>query len=275
MGIPNASLVGILDSAKLSADQCVACLSPIELDESVAISNQRRRAEWLAGRIAAKFVFLERERSSASARSSGLRMRQITLGDLAGFSSETYREVVVTKDKSPAGGAPRIGWRSQGEGVRTAISHSNGLACAFIGDTNAYALDIEAPSPRIPAFYLRNFTPRERNWTGECARLFNLDPDWLYTLLWSAKECLLKTPSFVRLSLWNMPAIEINVVAGSERLAAVHQATGLSGNFEILGVETPKGLGPASHFQLAVGGTANLILAAITNWTETAITGGV
>ncbi len=273
MAIPNASLVGILDSAELSADQCATCLSPTELAESAAIRSEQRRSEWLAGRMAAKFVFLKREQCGASARS--LSMRQIRASDLSEFPSEAYRDVTVARDKSPAGGAPRVGWRSKRESVRTAISHSNGLACAFIGDTEVCAVDIEAPSPRVPAFYMRNFTPRERNWTGDCARSFNMDPDWLYTLLWSAKECLLKTPAFATLSLWNMSSIEIDIVAGSERLKTVHQTAGLSGNFEYMRVETPQGLGPKSDFQLAVGGTANLILAAITNWTETAKTGGV
>jgi len=264
MAIPNApAVVGILDSADLSDDRCASCLDPVELEESFAIRHAQRRAEWLAGRIAAKYIFLEGQGSGTLADSAELRLQQITSGALAKFSSEAYRDVIVAKDKSPAGGPARIGWRWSGERVRTAISHVNGTACAFIGGTENYAVDLEAPSRRIPAFYSHNFTPRERSWTGDCARSFNLDSDWLYTLLWSAKECLLKTPAFATLSLWNMSSIEINILAGSERLKAVHQATALSANLEFLRVETLLGLGPATHFRLAVGGTAKLILAAI------------
>jgi 4'-phosphopantetheinyl transferase EntD len=265
MAIPNApALVGILDSADLSADRCASCLDPVEFEESFAIRHAQRRAEWLAGRIAAKYIFLERQGAGTLTDSPELRLQQITSGALAKFSSEAYRDVIVAKDKSPAGGPARIGWRCSGERVRTAISHVNGTACAFIGGTENYAVDLEAPSQRIPAFYLHNFTPRERSWTGDCARSFNIDTDWLYTLLWSAKECLLKTPAFATLSLWNMASIEINILAGSERLKAVHQARGFSGNLEFLQVETPQGVGSPRHFRLAVGGTANLILAAVT-----------
>jgi 4'-phosphopantetheinyl transferase EntD len=263
MAMPNApALVGILDSAELMAADSRVWLCAEEFQDYSLIRNQRRKDEWLAGRVAAKFVFLERERSSAPSAEPCL--RQIDAGALAEFPSETYREVIVSRDVSPAGGPARIGWRSKEERVRAAISHVNGTACAFIGSTETYSVDLEAPSPRIPAFYVHNFTPRERSWTSACASAFDLDSDWLYTLLWSAKECLLKTPAFATLSLWNMSSIEINIQAGSERLKAVHQSRGLSGNLEFLRAETLQRLGPPKHFQLAVGGTAKLILAVMT-----------
>ena len=274
MAIPNPPLVGVLDSAELSAGRHTSCLSPTEMDESCAISNRQRRAEWLAGRMAAKYVFLERQRCDASTDASDPRLRQISGNALQQFPSEAYREVIVARDKSPAGGAARIGWRSKPDRVNVAISHVQGFACAFIGNGGEYSVDLEAPSPRVPAFYAHNFTAHERSWTGDCARCFNLDPNWLYTLLWSVKECLLKTPAFAALSLWNMASIEINILAGADRLRAVHQATELSGNLAFLQAATLQDHCPAMNFRLAVGGTANLILTAITKFDEP-MTGGV
>lgn len=253
-------MVGILDAAEFAGEPA-QYLSPAELQECAAVRNERRREEWMAGRLAAKFVFLHRERSEASG--AELHLQKITTGDLAGFTPQDYRAAVVTKDPSPAGGPARIGWHARGETVKVAISHVNGLACAFIGSTQVYAVDLEARAARVPAFYAHNFTARERSWTSACARSFQLDSDWLYTLLWSVKECLLKTPDFATLSLWDMPAMEINVLSGSERLKAIHDAKGLTGQFEILQAEV-EGRNRQWPLRLAVSGTADLVVTAIT-----------
>ena len=257
------ALVGILDSAALPAFP-PAFLGPEELCGSSAIQHPRRREEWLAGRIAAKFVFLEREWVGASDPSAQLALRHITPSALAKFPAEAYRGVVVTRDQSPGGGPARIGRRFAEQPTPVAISHRNGHACALLGTGDVYSVDLEAPAPRIPEFYLHNFTPREQNWTSDCARQFHLDPNWLYTLLWSAKECLLKTPRFQSLSLWNMASLDIQILTGSERLKAIQDATNFFANLQFLQAATTCQGGPARQFQMAVGGTANLILTAMT-----------
>lgn len=249
--------VGLLNSTELSPDRYASCLNPAELAESSAISNQQRKAEWLAGRIAAKFVFLHRDGSE----SGELRLQEITGSMLDVFAPSTYRDVLVSRDKSPGGGPARIAWRSGGPARNVAISHVYGLACAFIGSTDVYAVDLETATARIPEFYAQNFTARERIWTAEC--------HWLYTLLWSAKECLLKTPAFRALSLWDMPSMEITILSGIESLRAIQDTTNFSGNFAFLEAEvTPaeriQSRCPAKRFRLAVSGTADLVITAIT-----------
>jgi 4'-phosphopantetheinyl transferase EntD len=262
------ALLGLLDCAALSADGLhtflPAFLGPEELRESSAIHHPRRREEWLAGRIAAKFVFLERESAGTVDPGSSLVLRHITSAALAKFPAEAYRDVAVARDQSAGGGPARIGRRFAQERIPVAISHRNGQACAFLGTSDVYSVDLEAPAPRIPEFYLHNFTAREQNWTGACARQFHLDPNWLYTLLWSAKECLLKTPRFRALSLWDMAALDIHILAGSERLKAIQEATTFSVDLQFLQAATTCHAGPARQFQMAVGGTANLILTAMT-----------
>jgi 4'-phosphopantetheinyl transferase EntD len=258
----DGTLIAIVDSAGIPAESYSSRLSVEENAAASAIASPKRREEWLAGRMAAKYVFLRRELSGASEQSEGLYLQKIGIAELAGFDSQVYRSVTITKDKAPGGGPARAGWCDSAESVHVAISHVNGLACAFIGGTaEIYAVDLEKPASRIPEFYIQNFTHRERNWAGTCARAFDLNSDWLYTVLWSAKECLLKTPQFAKLSLWNMPSIEINIVGGSERLKNVHDATDISETFEFLQAD----LAPsAAQIQLAVSGTADLILTAIT-----------
>ena len=182
--------------------------------------------------------------------------------ELAEFDAEIYTSVVVTRDKSPGGGPARAGWESGGVTVPVAISHVHGLACAFIGQTNGiYSVDLEARSHRVPEFYHHNFPPREQSWANSTARSFDVDSDWLYTLLWSAKECLLKTPVFSTMSLWNMPSLEINVLGGMDRLKRLHDSTSIAGDFEFLRADIAPS---AKHIQLAVAATTDLILTAIT-----------
>jgi hypothetical protein len=264
---PKSPLIGILDSAELSAENRTLCLSAEELQECSAIHNPRRADEWLAGRIAAKFLFMQRERS-VTHKYFELNLQKITRKQIVDYTPEMYRDVKVARDKSPAGGPAQVG-RIGGDPVKVAISHVNGLACAFIGSSDVYSVDLEARASRVPEFYLHNFTPQERSWTGDCARSFDLDSDWLFTFLWSAKECLMKTPQFSGLSLWDLPSIELRILTGSERLKAIHDTNGLSGKFEFLQVEMASGprLQGWSHpepFQLAVSGTTDLILTAIT-----------
>jgi len=254
--------VALMDSVGLVPGAVESYLAPEELEEYSALRRPRRTEQWLAGRTAAKFVFLERDRSSPSADGE-VRFRQITAPALAAFPPETYRGVIVASDKSPAGGAATIGWRESERRVRAAISHTDRFTCALIGNTELYSVDIEVPARRVPAFYLQNFTERERNWAGQWERSLAFNSDWLYTLLWSAKECLLKTPCFRTLSLWNMSSLEISVRTGMERLKSIQESMAFSGKLEALEVETSTGLGSPRGFRLAVGGTANLILAAL------------
>ena len=265
-------LVGVVDSAELSADLYSRYFSAAELQEAARIANPSRRIDWIAGRLAAKYVFLKGHSEVAA----DFCIRNISGDLLAEFDSRTYREVIITRDKSPGGGPARAGWLTESDTVSVAISHAGGFACAFIGAGRVYSVDLERSTARVPEFYKQNFTQRERSWTGDCSRSFQLDSDWLYTLLWSAKECLLKTPQFAAFSLWDMPSMEISFTEVSGRLNRIQQAQSWNGNFEFLQAEVagfPKSADrpAAGSFCLAVSGTANLLLTAITRLDEKVI----
>jgi hypothetical protein len=253
------SLVAGLDSAEVTGTIQASCLRETEIHEAAAILNRRRREEWVAGRIAAKYAFLCGERFHESAGSGALYLRMLDGADLAAFSSEEYRAISVVRDRAPSGGPAHVGWSSGSDTMRVAISHSAGISCASVGIGGVWSLDLETPAPRVPEFYIHTFTNRERDWVGAWAGSYGLHPEWLYTLLWSARECLLKTPNFRALSLWDMPTLEIEVLEGAERLVKVHDSKNLSGSFEFLEARTFYG-----PFRLAVAGAPNLILTAIT-----------
>jgi len=245
-------LVALVDSQDLRNGPWLECLSGQELADYRRFGSERRQQEWLAGRIAAKYVYLQQGSPLAGLVSANVEM-------LTHFDPAAYRETVVVRNESPEGGPVRVGQ----EMLETAISHVKGLACATTASGPFRSIDIESNAARVPAFYTENFSAREREWALDASGRLRLDLDWLYTLLWSAKECLLKTSRFAGVSLWNMRSVDVNVVAGSERLTAFRGAAGFASNFEFLRAETT-GTGA---YQLAVSGNANFVLTAIsTNW---------
>jgi hypothetical protein len=255
----NRHLVAVLDSIEVTRDIEAVCLRENEIEEAEAISNHRRRAEWIAGRIAAKYAFLSGEQAKGSSGVTALCISRLNGANFADFGFDAYQEVSVVKNQAPGGGPAFVGWSACGRALRVAISHSNGISCASVGASRVRSLDLEIPAPRIPEFYRHTFTNKERDWVGVCSRSHGLDPEWLFTLLWCTRECLLKIPRFSSLSLVNMPILEIIIPDGIERLTTICRSKELSEGFEFLQACTSHG-----RFQVAVAGAHNLVLTAIT-----------
>lgn len=254
---PRGSLVALIDSAAIPPETLHSCLRESEIQSAAAILNRRRRDEWIAGRVAAKYAFLSGTLGPYPEQSGGLCFRELSSSDLADFPREIYRSVAVVRSTRPGGGPPRVGWNGGNESVPVAISHSAGIACASVIGADLASLDLEIPVPRVQEFYLRTFTPRERDWISSCVRPWDFSAEWLYTLLWSARECLLKTPQFAALSIANMPALEIEIAEGTERLARVNTSSSLCG-FEFLKAVTTYG-----SFRLAIAGNRKLVVTAV------------
>lgn len=255
----SAPMVAGVDSARMTWEFQQSCLRETEMQEAVAISNQRRRDEWIAGRIAAKYVFLCATGAGECAETGALDFRMLSTADLSALGSEAYRSVAITRSQAVGGGRARAGWSHGSDTVQVAISHSSGIACASLGTTGVHSLDIETPASRVPEFYLQTYTQRERDWVGSCVHAYGIHSDWLYTLLWSTRECLLKTPRFAAMSLWNMPLLDIEISGGVERLAGIYNASEQSGHFVFLQAGTFHG-----PFHLGVSGGPKLILTAVT-----------
>lgn len=252
-------MVAVLDSVEVTRHIKALCLLENEIEESAAIPNQLRRAERVAGRIAAKYAFLFGERMTQSSSDGALWVRRLNGRDLTAFSSKEYRAVSVIRNQEPGGGPARVGWSRKSDTAPVVISHSNGISCASVGTASVCSIDLETAAPRVPEFYRHTFTRRERDWVGDCSHTSGLDPEWLFTLLWSARECLLKTPHFRSMSLVNMPTLEIVIHDGVERLAAMCRSKDLSESFEFF-----KATSLHRAVRFAVAGAHNLVLTALT-----------
>lgn len=229
-------------------------LSASECERFSRFRAPLRKREWLAGRLASKFLFLG-ERTGTPAPYATLSLR-----DLDRFRPSLYRSTEVRRDDSVRGGIPQVGSGARFRDV--AISHTNGIACALLGNGNAVAVDMERVESRSAVFYRGNFTDRERTLVAELSRSPGLDPDWTFTLLWSIKECLLKTPAYIHLSIWDMPGLDLRIVSGAENLAEAHSAREFSGSFVFLSVEAASRAGVTLE-RVAVSGRYDLVLSAI------------
>ena len=244
----NVGPVATLDSSLLAACNYEAFLSEREREEFLRFRTPLRKREWLAGRLTSKFLFLSEHSGMLSA------------ADLARFPASIYRSTEVLRNDCVRFGIPQVGRGAEFRDV--AISHTSGIACALLGNGETIAVDMERVETRTPVFYRGNFTAGERAWASDCFRRLGLDPHWTLTLLWSIKECLLKTPAYNDLSIWNMPSLDLRIVSGEDGLVHPQSARELSGGFVYLGVEATAHNGTVSQ-RVAVSGRYDLVVTAI------------
>jgi phosphopantetheinyl transferase (holo-ACP synthase) len=240
--------IATLDSSLLAGRNYEEFLSSREREEFLRYRTPLRKSEWLAGRLASKFLFLSEHSGMLSA------------ADLVRFPPSMYRGTEVMRSDSVRFGLPQVG---SGAAFRdVAISHTNGIACALLGSGETIAVDIERVESRTPVFYRGNFTEAERARVAECSHRLGLDPHWTFTLLWSIKECLLKTPAYNHLSVWNMPSLDLRIVTGEDDLVHPESAREFYGGFIFLRVEATGHNGTVSQ-RVAVSGRYDLVVTAI------------
>ena len=238
----------MLDSAVLAGRNYEEFLSERERQEFSRFRAPLRKSEWLAGRLTAKFLFLAGHGGMLSA------------ADLDRFPPSIFRSTEVTRNDDVRFGIPTV---TSGAAFRdVAISHTNGIACAVLSTGGTVAVDLERVESRSAVFYRGNFTPGERARTEECSHKFGLGPHWAFTLLWSMKECLLKTPAYNGFSIWDMPSLDLRIVSGEDALAHLQAALEFSGSFVFLSVDVTSRNGSASQ-RVAVSGRHDLIVTAI------------
>jgi 4'-phosphopantetheinyl transferase EntD len=240
--------IATLDSSVLAGRDYDEFLSQREREEFLRFRTPLRKSEWLAGRLCSKFLFLSQHSGSLS------------VSDLGRFPASTYRSTEVTRNDQVRFGVPQVGRDAEFRDV--AISHTNGIACALLGNGETIAVDMERVESRTPVFYRGNFTERERDWAGECFRRLGLNAHWTLTLLWSIKECLLKTPSYSHLSVWDMPWLDLRIVSGEDDLVHPQSAREFYGGFAFLSVEATGRNGTLSQ-RVAVAGRYDLVITAI------------
>jgi hypothetical protein len=242
--------VATLDSAALVGRDYLDCFSDAERRDILGARNSQRRQERVAGRLAAKFLFLSQPNAGPS-------LIHLTPAQLDRYTARDYSSAEVFRNEEVNQGLPRISNQNT-----VALSHTNGLACAFLGSEKAVAIDMERAEPRTPTFYQGNFTAIERSWATDVSARLGLQRHWTFTFLWTIKECLLKTPWFRDLSIADLPSMNVQVTSGEEQLIHPHSARGFLAGFVFLQADVTDARRTV-HVNLALSGRHDLVLTAL------------
>lgn len=261
--------VATLDSAALNGRDYLDCFSGSERRKILCTRNSQRRLESLAARLAAKFLFLNEHSGDRLSAPSPI---HLTPAHLDRFTAPEYRSAEVVRSEEVRAGLPWISWPGRNGGQNVAIAHTNGFACALLGnevaandeatDQEAVSVDIERAEARPPAFYSGSFSIPERSWAAAVSSRLRLHLAWTFTFLWTVKECLLKTPWFHHLSIADLPSLNIRIASGEEQLVHPHFARDLMAGFVFLQADAAYGSRTVS-VDLAVSGRHDLVLTAL------------
>jgi 4'-phosphopantetheinyl transferase EntD len=247
--------VASLESRELQDDEYTHHLSVGERAKYMGLPSQSRKSEWLAGRLAAKYLFLNRLEISQGTpgRQWSPALSKLSSEALGVYSPWMYQQVEVVTN----GGKPSLAWCGQARPESISLSHSGSVSCASIAFGAPTVIDLETTSPRIDAFYRNNFTEAERAWAVRTADGEATKANWFFTLLWTLKESALKLGWLN--SLWNLPRIEIGGLPGPNNIAPFWYSKTISNDFSVFTVSVKEHC-RVMQVRVAVTGTRNFIL---------------
>jgi phosphopantetheinyl transferase (holo-ACP synthase) len=172
--------------------------------------NPQQRLRWLAGRLAAKYLFLHRlEMAFPTDRVDWSPMLiQLSVELLDIFPQWMYQGIEVSAGTDTQGAGPRFRWLGRSKEDAVSLSHTGNDACACLSEGNTVGVDLESVEPRVDAFYRSNYSEAEKQWAKQGGGLEPLSPNWLYTLLWTFKEAALKAGAIARKNPLSFAGIE-------------------------------------------------------------------
>lgn len=249
--------VGLLDAGQLQDEEYTSLLSVEERAKYLSLPRRGRKREWLAGRLAAKHIFLNR--LAMSQESPGTqwkpRLTVLTSEALGLYSPWMYQKVEVLS----AGGKPSLVWCGHERPENISLSHAGGVACASIAVGAPIAVDIETSVPRVGPFYRNNFTEAERDWANRGAEGEAGRSNWYFTLLWTLKESALKLGWLDRAGVWELPRIEIEGLPGRDHFGPFWCNSTMGSDFVVFTASVKEDC-RVMQVQVAVGGTRNFVL---------------
>lgn len=254
----NDCFVGMLDVCELQDKEYTSHLSSDERAKYMSLPNQRRKSEWLAGRLAAKYLFLNRlEMSSQEILSKpwSPTLSKLSSEALGVYSPWMYRKVEVLSHE----GMPSLVWCGKGRPEKISLSHTGSLSCACLAFEAPTAVDVETAIHRHDAFYRNTFTEGERYWVTDGAEGESIRSNWYFTLLWTLKESALKLGWLSRASLWNLPRIEIEDLPVRNHVEPFWSSSTMGDAFAVFTARIKEDR-RVMQVQVAVAGTRNFVL---------------
>lgn len=208
-----------------------ALLSAREQHRLTAVP-QHRQQRWIAGRLAAKYLFLARRRDH---RFTPAAVQRLDLDRLARFEPRQYRNLDVLPNAES--NQPQLYLSERPTDLQLSLAHCGDLSFACLAAGARLGLDAENAVPRVRAFYRQNFAPEERSWVERAAKAAQLPRVWLYSLFWTLKESALKARLWGRgISLWDFPRLALRPVIDLDVLATSFRCKRLGDS--VIGFET-------------------------------------
>lgn len=256
--VPEDCTAALLESRELLTADYTTHLSVREVKRWEQLSSTRRKLEWLAARLAAKYLFLSRFELVQRALPREQRFVKLTCDMIRRHSPWMYRHVEVLPPDEESQEKPVLTWCGTRRDENVSLSHANDVACASISTTPT-AVDIEVATSRVSAFYRKTFTAAEQAWVSSSARDDEFKSSWFFTLLWTLKESALKLKLLRSATVWELPRIEIADLPDLVRFAPAASGTLALDHLVSFPVriKEPQGELPV---QVAVAGTRKWIL---------------
>jgi hypothetical protein len=253
----NDCFVALLDVRELQNNEYVGHLSVAERGKYMSLPRQSRKREWLAGRLAAKYLFLHRLELTQETRGRRQRpaLSKLSTAALAVYSPWMYQQVEVLA----SGGKPSLVWCGKERAESISISHAGGVSCACLAFGVPATLDVEIAVPRRDAFYRKTFTEAESAWVARGADGEVVRANWYFTLLWTLKEAAAKSGWLKQASLWNLPRIEIGSLPAPDQIRPFWRSSTMDDAFALFTARIKEDR-RALQVQVAVAGTRNFVL---------------
>ena len=253
-------VVGLLATCELQGKDYTNHLSADERAQYMHLPNRSRKSQWLAGRLAAKYLFLSRLEmgEGTCSRAWPPTLARLSSEALDAYSSWMYQRIEVLLNGVTPSRYRKLTWCGKDRPESISLSHAGGECCASIAMGPPTAVDVETIVPRIDAFYRSNFTKAERSWVGCGAEGDSVKANWFFTLLWSLKESALKLGWLD--SLWNLPSIEISGLPGPKSIGPF--GCGKTNDFVVFAARVKEQC-RVMPVRVAVTGTSNFILTVV------------
>ncbi len=253
--------VATLVSDTLVEKEFLGYLTAAEKERLWGIRNEKRRKKWLAGRMAAKYLYLDRLTQSNSRRESDeMVFTELARDNIESFEPSRYQGVEILPPTGSTGNVPRLSVRDvEQDYPDISLSHTDGLTCACLADNTLIGVDLELSERRLDSFYRLNFTCSETEWVREITARNDINKFWLYTILWSLKESALKSRHCSESSMWDIPSIEIKVLTETTDWVGLYSRATLGEGFVFFTVSINERSG-TRYAQIALTATRHLIL---------------
>ena len=260
-----SSVIGVMTTRYLDERRCIDLLTSNERTRWAAIKNEERRKGWLGGRLVAKYQFLTTLGSgdeTDDGRVCHPQLRTVDMARLEAYPPWAYREIEVLPPPCTPARVPQLSWIGRRQPVRVSLSHTCGLAGAYLTGPVPAGLDIESSCRRCPPFYRGNFSPWERRWAEGLRTSGPVDADRVYTLLWCLKEAALKSQRSAEVSVLQMPLIEVRPNCSAVAVCAVLHSGQLGSVLVFAQVEIRQA-GTIALAEVAIAAAGDAILAAL------------